>query len=74
MSILKQYTEAMIAGQHVRCAHIEQCHDMYGYPPEIVSIGLAAIDDGKDGHEAIDAYINGEQQCAAQHVAQENAK
>lgn len=56
------YTAAMLRGDCDTCARIEQRHDMYGYPPEIVSIGLAAIAEGKDGHAAIDTYLYGSQQ------------
>jgi hypothetical protein len=49
---------AMVAGQDRVCIAIEQEHGLFGYPPELVSVGLRAIDEGKDADEAIDAYIN----------------
>ena len=61
MSQAATYVRAMIDGNHDMLMRIEQKHDLFGYPPEIVSIGLRAIDEGKDAHEAIALYIAGEQ-------------
>ena len=47
----------MIDGRIDICARIEQRHDLYGYPPELVTVGLKAVAEGKDAHEAIDAYM-----------------
>lgn len=62
MTDLEIYSKAMLRGDYDTCARIEDRHGMYGYPPELVTTGLAAIAEGKDGHKAIDAYINGEEQ------------
>jgi len=51
------YFKAMLTGSHETCSRIEQKHDLYGYPPELVSVGLNAVAEGKDAHEAIDAYM-----------------
>lgn len=59
MSELDAYMRAMIRGYTSTCASIEQRHGLYGYPPEIVSVGLKAVDDGEDCHAAIDAYLTG---------------
>jgi hypothetical protein len=59
MSIGAAYIKAMIAGRDGECGRIEQAHGLYGYPPEIVSVGLAAVDEGRDASQAIDDYING---------------
>lgn len=53
------YMKAMIAGQVDACIRIEQRHGLFGYPPEIVSVGLAAADKGEDVHAAVDAYLAG---------------
>lgn len=55
--LLKQYADAMRDGDHGRCIQIEQTHGLYGYPPEIVSAGLAAIDRGEDPSDAIDKAL-----------------
>lgn len=46
--LAKQYSDAMIDGDHARCIRIEEAHGLYGLPPELVSLGLAAIDRGED--------------------------
>lgn len=58
----QRYVRAMIDGDLTTLVLIERKHDLFGYPPEIVTIGLRAIADGKDAHEVIDAYIDGAQQ------------
>jgi len=57
MNDAEVYFKAMLTGSHETCARIEQKHDLYGYPPELVSVGLNAAAEGKDAHEAIDAYM-----------------
>ena len=58
MPLLADYIVAMKTAHGIdRCIRIEQDAGLYGYPPEIVSVGLAAIDEGKDAHEAIANYI-----------------
>lgn len=56
---LDAYFKAMRAGQLSTCMRIEQRHGLYGYPPEVVSAGLAAADRGESVDAAIDAYIAG---------------
>lgn len=57
MNDAEVYFKAMIDGRIDICARIEQRHDLYGYPPELVTVGLKAVAEGKDAHEAIDAYM-----------------
>ena len=58
--LLAQYTQAMISGHTQTCIRIEQENDVFGYPPEIVSVALKAIDDGEDPDAALDAYMRGD--------------
>jgi len=51
------YMEAMISGHADTCIAIEKRNGLYGHPPQLVSIGLRAIEEGRDPHEAIDAFI-----------------
>ena len=53
----QQYADAMRDGDHARCIQIEQRQGLYGWPPEIVSVGLAAIDRGEDPSDAINKYM-----------------
>lgn len=55
--VLERYVKAMISNHTTICIRIEQEHDLFGYPPEIVSVGLKAVDEGLDPHEAIAAYM-----------------
>jgi len=57
MNDAEVYFKAMLDGRIDRCARIEQRHDLYAYPPELVTVGLNAVAEGKDAHEAIDAYM-----------------
>lgn len=57
----ERYTRAMIDSDLAALVRIEQMHGLYGYPPEIVSVGLHAVAEGKDAHAAIDAYLEGAQ-------------
>lgn len=52
-----RYAAAMISGHIDTCITIEKRNDLYGYPPQLVSIGLRAIEEGSDPLEAIDAFI-----------------
>ena len=60
MSDLDRYTRAMCAGQLSTCCAIEKKYGLYGYPPQIVSVGLRAADEGRSVDDAVDAYIKGE--------------
>jgi hypothetical protein len=53
-----KYARAMIAGADKTCAAIERVHGLYGYPPELVSVGLKAFDEGRDAEQAVEDYIN----------------
>lgn len=57
-----RYFKAMIAGQTNICSRIEQDNDLYGYPPEIVSVGLKAFDNGKNVQDAVAEYLNSDHQ------------
>lgn len=57
MSESQAYFKAMLANNTDACARIEQKYDLYGYPPELVSVGLRAVDEGKDPEEAVAAYL-----------------
>lgn len=57
----ERYTRAMIDGNLTALVLIERKHDLFGYPPEIVSIGLHAVAKGQDAHEAIDRHLAGDQ-------------
>lgn len=59
MSELQRYVKALVAGNTNVCIDIEQKHGLYGYPPEIVSVGLKAVDAGNDPEEAVEAYMAG---------------
>ena len=58
MSLLQQYHKAMRdTGGIYRCIRIEQTEGLLGYSPELVSVGLKAIDEGKDVDAEIAAYM-----------------
>lgn len=57
MNVSQQYHQAMRRGDINACIRIEKQHDLHGYPPELVSIGLAAFDEGRDPHDAIDDCV-----------------
>lgn len=58
MTNLERYIKAMITANLDVCAAIEQKYDLYGYPPEIVTAALKAIDDGEDHYAVIDSYLD----------------
>jgi hypothetical protein len=60
MGELERYTKAMVAGKTSLCISIEERHGLYGYPPDVVSVGLKAFDEGDDVDAAVDAYLRGE--------------
>ena len=57
MTLIERYTKAMIAGNDVACLSIEREYGLDGYPPELVSVGLNAIDQGLDALTAIEDYM-----------------
>ena len=50
----EQYAAAMRLGNHELCFAIERRHALDGYPPELVSIGLLALEAGQDPYAAIE--------------------
>ena len=56
---LEQYQAAMLRGDYLTCVYIEEQHDLLGYPPEIVTVGLKAVAEGKNPQAAIENYLNG---------------
>lgn len=58
-SDLERYGAAMRTGNVDACARIEQKHDLYGYPPELVSVALKALQDGQDMDVAVAEYMDG---------------
>lgn len=58
MSVTQDYNAALISDDHWRLRQIETEHDLFGYPPQLVSVGLAAVDAGKDPHEAIEEFLH----------------
>lgn len=69
MTDAETYFRAMRSGSHDTCTRIEERHGLYGYPPELVSVGLQAVADGKDAHEAIDSYLQDGAQSAPSGVS-----
>lgn len=55
----KRYHDAMVRGDTDTCIRIEQKHGLFGYPPEIVSVALNALDNNQDPNKAIEEYIGG---------------
>lgn len=53
------YARHMLAGNTDAACEIEQRYSLYGYTPELVSIGLSAAAEGRDVDEAIEDYIDG---------------
>ena len=53
----QKYASAMLAGRHSECLRIEQSFCLDGLPPELVSVGLRAIDEGKCADAAISEYV-----------------
>lgn len=58
----KRYAEAMMANHLATLVAIEQEHGLYGYPPEVVSVGLAAFDRGEDVGRAVDRYLGADEE------------
>lgn len=65
MNHLETYTKAMIRGDTERCIAIEEQFGVFGFPPEIVSVALKAVDDGDDKDEALAAYFDAAMSAAA---------
>ena len=52
------YFKYMRAGNADGCVSIEKKYDLYGYPPELVSVGLLAAVQGINPLFAIDEYMD----------------
>lgn len=60
MQDLAMYGRAMARlDGHATCCRIEQKYGLFGYPPELVSVGLRAAADGLDAEEAVSDYLEG---------------
>ena len=55
-TLTERYNAAMMDGNCELALRIEERCGLAGYPPEIVWVGLRALDAGEDAGEAIDAY------------------
>jgi hypothetical protein len=58
----ERYLKAMRNGDIDTCIAIEQVHDLFGYPPELVSVGLKAIESDFHPHIAIAEYVEAQSQ------------
>jgi hypothetical protein len=56
-SALGKYTNAMKRGDIDTCIAIEQRYSLFGYSPELVSVGLNALDSDIDPDFAIADYL-----------------
>lgn len=55
---LQGYIDALRINDLDTLCAIELEHGLYGYPPEVVGVGLAAVDRGGDAQAAVDEYIS----------------
>jgi hypothetical protein len=62
MKLLEQYIKAMREDVLFICMGIEDDNGLYGLPPELVTVGLKAIDEGRDAWEEIDRYTTASDQ------------
>ena len=62
----QKYASAMRAGRHAECLRIEQSFCLDGLPPELVSVGLRAIDEGKCADAAISEYVSNGRKAAGE--------
>lgn len=53
MKLSEQYARAMRAGNNDLCFSIERSQGLDGFPPELVSVGLLALEAGRDPYAAI---------------------
>lgn len=58
----RRYANAMMANDLTTLVAIEQKHGLYGYAPEVVSVGLAAFDRGEDVATAVDRYLGNDEE------------
>lgn len=52
------YAAAMVAGNSGVCFEIERAQGLDGFPPELVGVGLQALEAGKDPYKAIEIYMS----------------
>lgn len=60
MSIAQEYCDLLTSWEpwaHDAMCRIEREHGLYGYPPELVSVGLCAVDRGYCPEQAIAEYL-----------------
>lgn len=62
------YFLAMIKGDSDKCHDIEERYELYGYPPEVVTIGLNAAAKGEDLMLAVVRYVYGEDNPILEHI------
>lgn len=53
----EQYAAAMVAGHSGVCFEIERKQGLDGFPPELVSVGLQALEAGQDPYKAIEKHM-----------------
>jgi hypothetical protein len=51
------YHRALLAGADEACIRIEERYGLFGYPPEIVSVGLKAAAEGVDVDDAVADHL-----------------
>lgn len=54
------YAQAMRRNDSETCCAIERRYDLFGWPPEVVSVGLSAAAAGQDVEAAVEAHLHGE--------------
>ncbi len=59
MALVQEYLKAMAECDSSHAYAIECDFGLDGYPPELVLVGLTAIDEGKYPFEAISEYTGG---------------
>jgi hypothetical protein len=59
---LERYNNAMKRGDIDTCIAIEETYGLFGYTPELVSVGLRAIESDIDPHEAVHEYVSVQRQ------------
>jgi len=55
---LQHYVAALRINDLDTLCAIELEHGLSGYPPEVVGVGLAAVDRGGDAQAAVEDYIS----------------
>lgn len=58
MSLQTEYARLLIAGNTYAAYAMERQYALDGLPPELVSVGLKAIDEGRDPMPAIERAFN----------------